>query len=117
MAGKGGGGAGGGGGRGAAKLAAEAALPAAGAAAEAGRQIEAFTLQPVLTEKRLLCLEAWGSYALLGLSGAVAQAGRWWHEQAAKDGCRVVRVKGGWGPARAACKSALWESCDARLAG
>lgn len=71
MAGKGGGGAGGGG-RGAARPPAAAApgAAAAGAAGASGRQIEAFTLHPVVTEKRLLCLEAWGGYALLGLSGA-----------------------------------------------
>lgn len=71
MAGKGGGGAGGGG-VGAARPAAgaPAPAPAAGAASVSGRQIEAFTLHPVVTEKRLLCLEAWGGYALLGLSGA-----------------------------------------------
>ena len=40
-----------------------------GAATTAGRQIDAFTVQEVVIEKLLLCLEAWGDYALLGLSG------------------------------------------------
>ena len=39
------------------------------AATPAGQQIDAFTIQEVVIEKRLVCLEAWGSYALLGLSG------------------------------------------------
>ena len=44
----------------------------AAAAAADGRQIEAFTVHDVVTDKRLLCLEAWSSSVLLGLSG-----GRW----------------------------------------
>lgn len=42
---------------------------AAAAAAAEGRQIDAFTVHDVVADKRLLCLEAWGSYVLLGLSG------------------------------------------------
>lgn len=44
------------------------------AAAAEGRQIEAFTVHDVVTDKRLLCLEAWSSYALLGLSGGLRAA-------------------------------------------
>ena len=50
----------------AAPVAPAAAAPAAAASSTA---IDAFTLQPVLEEPRLLCLEAWGSTLLLGLSG------------------------------------------------
>lgn len=44
---------------------------AAAAAATGGHQIEAYTVHDVLADKRLLCLEAWGDYVLLGLSGGV----------------------------------------------
>ncbi len=46
----------------------------AAAAAAEGRQIEAFTVHDVVTDKRLLCLEAWSSYVLLGLSGGLRAA-------------------------------------------
>ncbi|PRW34079.1 glycoside hydrolase isoform A [Chlorella sorokiniana] len=41
---------------------------AAAAAVVEGQQIEAFTVHDVVADKRLLCLEAWSSYVLLGLS-------------------------------------------------
>lgn len=34
-----------------------------------GQQIDAFTAQHILQESRIVCLEAWNQYALLGLSG------------------------------------------------
>ena len=45
------------------------AAATAASAAASSTSIDAFTLQPVLEEPRLLCLEAWGSTLLLGLSG------------------------------------------------
>lgn len=54
-----------------------AAAGSGGGASAAGRQIEAFTVQPVLNEKRVLCLEAWSSYLLIGLAGGLwLRAGR-----------------------------------------
>ena len=52
-----------------------------GAAAEGGgRQVDAFTVQAVVEERRLQAVEAWSHYALLGLTGG--REGR---------GCRRVR--------------------------
>ena len=56
---------------GAAAAAVGAAAGSGGGASAAGRQIEAFTVQPVLDEKRVLCLEAWSNYLLIGLAGGL----------------------------------------------
>jgi hypothetical protein len=61
----------------AAAAAAVAAVASSGGASAAGRQIEAFTVQAVLDEKRVLCLESWSSYLLIGLAGGWAMAGDW----------------------------------------
>src|SRR5689334_20548525 len=43
-----------------------------------GRHIDAFTLEDVLEDKRVVCLEAWSQYILIGLSGRPQEQPQQW---------------------------------------
>ncbi len=47
----------------------------AATAAASGKHIEAFTLEHVLEEKKVNCLETWNQYLLVGLSGEPPKPG------------------------------------------